>query len=190
GATNNSVPLPARSYRAARSIFRESRLSSKAFQILHCTRVGPILRDANKPSSYRIIPDIIPFLRVPFFRAQDVIKEFALPQRGGRGRRLRRKSIDPATGPGFPFTHEIRKVLGPRIRRAKEMHVVRHDHVRPDRPSVALARMAEFFYQNVGDGDSRQDWSTPKGADRDEIDRKVNPYAIKALQVLMHPLTF
>jgi hypothetical protein len=55
---------------------------------------------------------------------------------------------------------------------------------------VALARSPQFVDQNVGDDDSRQDWSTPKRADRDEIDRKVNPYVIKALQVLMHPLTF
>lgn len=53
---------------------------------------------------------------------------------------------------------------------------------------MASARLAQFIYQNVRDGGSRQDWLAPKGAGRDEIDRKLDPYAINAPQVLMHLL--
>ena len=70
------------------------------------------------------------------------------------------------------------------------MNMIGHDNVRTTCPSVALARLAQFVYQNVSDGGARQDWLAAKRADRDEIDRKLNPYTIKALQVLTHLLMF
>jgi len=52
---------------------------------------------------------------------------------------------------------------------------------------MALPCMAQFVYQNLGYGISRQDRSAPKRAHCDEIDAKLNPYAIESLQVLVHP---
>jgi len=52
---------------------------------------------------------------------------------------------------------------------------------------MALTCMAQFVYQKLGYGISRQDRAAPKRAHRHEIDWKLNPYTIKTLQVLVHP---
>ena len=51
---------------------------------------------------------------------------------------------------------------------------------------MALTCMAQFVYQNVGYGLSRQDRSTPKRAHCHEIAWELNPNTIETLQVFVH----
>src|SRR5207245_10778833 len=135
----------------------------------------------------------VPFFSVAFFRTQNMIKELALPQTGIRahfcscGRWPRQNRPNPAARPRFPFPHETRKRLRMPLRRTEKMHVIGHDDVRTNCLSMALPSVAQFVHQNLGYGISRQDRSAPKRAHCDEIDAKLNPYAIESLKVLVQP---
>jgi len=56
---------------------------------------------------------------------------------------------------------------------------------------MSLTRLAQFVYQNLSYDISHQDRAASKRTDRDEIDWKLNAYAIKTLQMFVHanPLT-
>jgi len=72
------------------------------------------------------------------------------------------------------------------FRRTEKMHVIGHDDVRTNCPLMSLTCLAQFVYQNLSYDISHQDRAASKRTDRDEIDWKLNAYAIETLQMFVH----
>ena len=51
------------------------------------------------------------------------------------------------TAPMLPFLHEDWQRFGIQFRPAKEMHMIRHDDVAPNRPPMATMRITPFLQE-------------------------------------------
>ena len=71
------------------------------FQRMYLSLVSPAVGIVHKFSSYRVMPDILPFLRVRFAAAHEVIEELALPGKGGQN-----AGANPHGGHALPVPEE------------------------------------------------------------------------------------
>jgi hypothetical protein len=78
-----------------------------------------------------------------------MIKELALPQCCSRGRRPRlAQRADPPTRPTFPRPDKFEQLFSIKLRSAKEMHVIRHDHIATHSPAMSFMRGLPFLDEN------------------------------------------
>ena len=82
--------------------------------------------------------------------------------------------------------HEDGQRFGIQLCTTKEMHMVRHDDIAPDRPAVAIMRTAPFVAQESCNLTCSQDGSSSERAGGDEINWLVDPDAFKPTQMLVH----
>ena len=95
----------------------------------------PIFRSCDQSCSNRILENVIPFLTVVFIAAQLRIPKVALPNWVlNRSWPVFGRDIFPVTNP------LLQRFRRHRCRRAKEMNVVRHDHISTNKPSLGVCR--------------------------------------------------
>jgi hypothetical protein len=145
---------------------------------------GPVIGLLDQSSTHWILFHVVPFLAVALARAQYVIEEFFLPDRpplpSARARFVY-WSI-------FPFLHEHWQRFSRQFRPAKEMHMIRHDDIAPNRPAVAIMRVAPFIAHYGCNFICRQDRSSSERAGGDEINGLIDPDAFKSTQMFMHSI--
>jgi hypothetical protein len=68
----------------------------------------------------------------------------------------------------------------------KKVHVIRHNDITTDHPTMAFPRMFPFVNQHAGREFRRQSLSPIFCADCNEINRRFNPNKIEATQMFVH----
>ena len=106
-------------------------------QYVQLSLIRPIFRPFHQSRAYRIGAHIGPFFAVTFTATQLPIPKIPLPHRRG-GRQL--GLLYPPCRQAFPVGHPLgqRRIVA-MPRRAKKMHVVRHNHVATDPPFTRRA---------------------------------------------------
>jgi len=116
-----------------------------------------------------------------------MIKELALPQCCSRGRRPRlAQRVDPPARPTFPGPDKFGQLFRIKLRSAKEMHMIRHDHISTHGLAMSFMRGSPFLNENLRCAIARENRPAVLRASCDEINRRINPDALQSPQMLMH----
>lgn len=93
---------------------------------------------------------VFPFLAVALARAQNMVEEFFLPDRstlfqdGTTNPDCSDLARNSFARPLFPFLHKDSQRFSRELCTTEKMHVVRHDDIAPNCPSMAIVRIAPF----------------------------------------------
>lgn len=107
-----------------------SKRSIVPLQAMEFALVGPIFHPGDQTLSHRIVANILPLRGVTLLPAQLGVPKIPLPE--GQSRKLAGHSVFPEC---HPTTQRRRR---PAARRAKKMHVIRHDHITSHPPMVRI----------------------------------------------------
>jgi len=141
-------------------------------------RVGPVFGTSDQAGAHGVFTHIEPFLGVAFRRAQQVVEKSVLPKR-----RMHCKWRQQRFGaPLFPALKEGGKRFRSHGGAAEKMHMIGHDDVATDPPTVALLGREPFGTQNLMRVIGRQHATALMCAGRDEINRSLEPDPRKPAQ--------
>ena len=167
---NASISADAKS---ALTLRTAKRLQSGAIDCDYFAGVGPIIGSCHKPCTDRILPHVVPFLRVALVTPQNVIEESTLPDwvcaRGPHD--ALRETLFQKTDPASQL-----KVVRPAD---EQMNVIGHNHVAPDGDVVLRVCSPGKFNERSRDWIFREDRSSAIRAGRHEENRITRNDAIK-----------
>ena len=149
-----------------------------ALQEMQMPSIGPLDGVPHQACTHRVVHHIVPLPLVTFLRAKYVIKEVPLPLEIGQP--------DPAAqefaAPLFPGTDVSAEACRLATRRTEQMHVIRHDHIAPDLPAVALIAGLPHFTKNGVNCLMGQKVSPCLDTNRQEENRRIDPNLSQSAQ--------
>ncbi len=146
----------------------------RPMNLMHASKIRPILRTRHQSSPHGILADVLPFVRVTFTVTQAVMKTTGLkfPRIGQHFR----QPVFPETHPAFDGEFQI-------ARGAKQMQMIRHQQIIAHEPS--RGRVLPDVRQSPLNRSLRQPAFTFLGANGEEnpvrpVERSVNTFGWRA----------
>jgi hypothetical protein len=95
--------------------------------------------------------------------------------------------VNSSAGPTLPIPNKFRQSLCTDFSPTKEMHVIRHDDISANGPTMSFMSRQPFFHEYLSYFIASENRFSIIDARGDEINREIDPNGLKPSQMFMHP---